>query len=272
MKWFRFYDEALDDPKVQQLPPILFKHWVNLLCLANTGKPRGTLPALSDIAFRLRLSEAKASDALSLFIHAGLIELQDDGLYWMHNWAARQRASDDVAERVRKHRETVTGNESVTLPETPRKLSRASDTDTDTDTDTEQKQNGEPPVGPPPPAEPAEPAKPRPVPKARASQIPDDFALTPVMAGFAEHKGLSPPEIAAEAEKFRDHYQATGKTMVDWAAAWRTWVVRSIEFRTSDRPTNGTHPVRAPSQKDLARQSHERLRARIAAQELEESA
>ena len=268
MKWLRLYDDVLDDPKVQQLSPALFKHWINLLCLANMGKPRGTLPSLFDIAFRLRLSDAKTATVLTDLMVVGLIELQD-GHTWMHGWNERQRASDDVAERVRKHRDTVTGNESVTLHETPRKLSRASDTDTDT----EQKQNGGPPVGPPPPpAEPAEPDKPRPVPKARPTRVPETFAVTDRLAEFAAAKGLSPPEIAAEAEKFRDHYQATGKTMVDWAAAWRTWVVRSIEFRTADRPTNGTHPVRAPSQKDLARQSHERLRARIAAQELEESA
>ena len=24
MRWFRFYDEVLDDPKVQRLPPALF--------------------------------------------------------------------------------------------------------------------------------------------------------------------------------------------------------------------------------------------------------
>ena len=41
-RWFRFYNEALDDPKVQKLPPALFKSWVNLLCL--TARHDGTLP------------------------------------------------------------------------------------------------------------------------------------------------------------------------------------------------------------------------------------
>ena len=42
-QWLRLYDDVLDDPEVQRLPPDLFKHWVNLLCLANKGTLRGTL-------------------------------------------------------------------------------------------------------------------------------------------------------------------------------------------------------------------------------------
>ena len=53
-RWFRFYDEALDDPKVQRLAPHLFKTWINLLCLAS--KEDGTMPSNDDIAFRLRIS------------------------------------------------------------------------------------------------------------------------------------------------------------------------------------------------------------------------
>jgi hypothetical protein len=30
-------------------------------------------------------------------------------------------------------------------------------------------------------------------------------------------------DIAVETQKFRDHHAAHGKTMADWAAAWRTW-------------------------------------------------
>jgi len=33
--WFRFYNDALDNPKVQLLPSDLFKTWVNLLCIAS---------------------------------------------------------------------------------------------------------------------------------------------------------------------------------------------------------------------------------------------
>lgn len=57
-RWFRFYDEALDDPKVQRLPGEDFKAWVNMLALAS--KHGGQLPAIGDMAFALRMDERHA--------------------------------------------------------------------------------------------------------------------------------------------------------------------------------------------------------------------
>ena len=45
MKWFRFYHDAIDDPKVQRLPGDVFKFWVNLLCLASRSNERGVVTA-----------------------------------------------------------------------------------------------------------------------------------------------------------------------------------------------------------------------------------
>lgn len=112
MQWFRFYSEALDDPKVQRLPGDLFKAWVNLLCLANEQAERGTLPSLDDIAFRLRLDYQKAEDALLGLKRAGLLELdQETDSYVIHAWAKRQPPSDidsTATERKRRERERKT--------------------------------------------------------------------------------------------------------------------------------------------------------------------
>ena len=54
-RWFRFYDGALNDAKVQRLPAPLFKAWVNLLCLASMHD--GVLPPVADISFSLRIPE-----------------------------------------------------------------------------------------------------------------------------------------------------------------------------------------------------------------------
>lgn len=102
-RWFRFYAEALDDPKVQRLSPHLFKAWVNLLCVA--AHDNGALPSNDDIAFRLRLSCQDAESITSDLTLAGLIDITPNGGRVMHNWAGRQYASDSSAERVRKHRE-----------------------------------------------------------------------------------------------------------------------------------------------------------------------
>ena len=52
-RWFRFYTESLEDPKVQKLDGETYKVWVNLLCLA--AKNDGKLPSVQDIAFALRM-------------------------------------------------------------------------------------------------------------------------------------------------------------------------------------------------------------------------
>jgi hypothetical protein len=38
-RWFRVYDDLVDDPKVQQLDPSLFKALINFWCLAAYHLP-----------------------------------------------------------------------------------------------------------------------------------------------------------------------------------------------------------------------------------------
>src|SRR4051794_4738929 len=110
MPWVRLYDDRLHDPKVEQLSPEVFKHWVNLLCLSNKNDPRGSLPGLNDIAFRLRVSPKKAVGIVRSLVNAELIEeCTDEPLSFRpHNWDDRQKRSDNVADRVSKHRRNVT--------------------------------------------------------------------------------------------------------------------------------------------------------------------
>lgn len=137
MKWFRFYHEALDDPKVQMLPPELFKTWVNLLCIASRETLRGTLPETSVLAFQLRISNAEVTEAVSELVERGLLDEHEEGFLAPHNWSERQPESDDVAQRVAAHRakqqakpekrtRNVTSNVTVTPPE-----ERRGDTDTE---------------------------------------------------------------------------------------------------------------------------------------------
>lgn len=102
-RWFRMYSDILDDPKVQKLPPDLFKAWVNLLCLAS--RHDGVLPDMEDIAFALRLSQEVTRDIVVTLSQRGLLD-DENGLA-PHNWAERQFKSDtaeDARERKRKQR------------------------------------------------------------------------------------------------------------------------------------------------------------------------
>jgi hypothetical protein len=101
-RWFRYYDDALDDPKVQRLSSDLFRTWVNLLCLAS--KSDGKLPSVDDVAFKLRISVQDAQQRLEDLILAGLIDILPDKSLSPHNWSGRQFVSDSSALRVQKHR------------------------------------------------------------------------------------------------------------------------------------------------------------------------
>lgn len=111
--WFRFYNEVVDDPKVQKLPPIVFRTWVNFMCIAS--KHGGVLPEIEDIAYRLRVTPMRAGAMLDQLVYAGLFEWTD-GIAHPHNWQGRQFQSDVSTERVKRFRNAkrntpVTANE-----------------------------------------------------------------------------------------------------------------------------------------------------------------
>jgi hypothetical protein len=125
-RWFRFYEESLNDPKVQRLAGETFKAWVNLLCLASKDE-EGILPSLSDIAFALRLSDEQTSDLLN---HLYQLELLDEVevpnapmSYTPHNWKGRQYKSDvtdpTAPKRQKAYRERIKDrNATVTVTPT----------------------------------------------------------------------------------------------------------------------------------------------------------
>lgn len=132
-RWFRMYDDLLDDPKVQRLPPDLFKAWVNLLCLASRNN--GNLPCVGDIAFALRIDEAVAGQIVGALADRGLLDECNDEVK-PHNWNSRQFKSDrdDTAaerQRAKRERDRMRSEENVTRDTSV--TSRPPETDTDTE-------------------------------------------------------------------------------------------------------------------------------------------
>lgn len=111
--WFRFYSEALDDPKVQSLPADMFKAWVNLLCIAS--KTSGALPSIDQLAFHLRCDIETANAFHEELSKRGLIDVGARGSR-IHSWDKRQYKSDTSTERVKRFRKR-SENVSVTPPE-----------------------------------------------------------------------------------------------------------------------------------------------------------
>lgn len=124
-RWFRMYNEALDDPKCQSLNGNDFKGWVNVLLLAC--RHDGVLPAMEDVAFALRLNIASARKLIKTLSAHGLIDPSgtDDSVGAPHGWHNRQYKSDVSTDRVKRFRngkrnvsEAVSPDVSVTPPDT----------------------------------------------------------------------------------------------------------------------------------------------------------
>lgn len=125
-RWFRFYGDAINNPKVLRLSDAMFRAWVTLLCIASQYD--GILPKSSDIALILRLKPHKVAEWLTVLTTADLLDCLEDGTFRPHNWNERQFQSDVSSTRVKRFRERQR-NVSSTVTETP--------------PDTEQKQRTE---------------------------------------------------------------------------------------------------------------------------------
>lgn len=215
-RWFRFYDDALNDPKVQKLPAALFKTWVNLLCLASAND--GALGTLDDIAFGLRLSLKETTRAMQALEDAGLVDRRQHprgDILEPHNWHGRQYSSDSSAERMRRHRERKRdGAETSPVTANGRHIDRHSDAaeQNRTDSDTEQSRTEQTTASPE-------------APPTRGSRLgiatlPEDWRAFCKQ----ERPELDPERVFIE---FRDYWAAVpgqrGRKL-DWFATWRNRV------------------------------------------------
>jgi hypothetical protein len=117
-RWFRFYDDTLNDPKALKLTDSQFRGWVGLLCVAS--KHGGTFPPVEDLALMLRTTPQKVAALLVGLEKAELVDRDETGSR-PHNWNARQYKSDVSTTRVKQFRErqrNVSCNGSETPSET----------------------------------------------------------------------------------------------------------------------------------------------------------
>jgi hypothetical protein len=222
-RWFRLYDELLDDPKVQMLSPGDFKGWVNLLCLASRND--GKLPDTSSIAFALRETEDAVSTLLGRLLNGGLIERRSGGTdgahYAPYKWDERQYKSDTSTDRVKRFRKRCkTADE--TAPET------------EAETDTEERKTIANAIVKKP--------------DFRGSRLPDDWVPKPLIEKTAAMVTAWPAGmLERELSKFRDHWLKTpgakGRSL-DWDASYRNWLRNADERKprlVHDRPNNSLH-------------------------------
>lgn len=112
-KWFRFYTDAMRNPKVARLSDREFRLWVRLLAIAAEND--GAIPSPDDLKHVLNARLDHLLTGVEGLISIGLIDRKGNG-YEPHNWSKFQYKSDTSTERVHKHREKR--NVSETPPDT----------------------------------------------------------------------------------------------------------------------------------------------------------
>lgn len=112
-RWFRFYADALRNPKVLRLSDKDFRLWMKLLAVASEND--GKLAPAEDLRMILSMRLDHLQGGLDRLISGGLIDRLGHG-YEPHGWAKYQYKSDVSTERVRKHRDKR--NVSETPPDT----------------------------------------------------------------------------------------------------------------------------------------------------------
>ena len=124
MRWLRLYVETMDDPKVMQLDPKVFRAWVICLCLAKEGNAGyGIIPPASVVAFKLHVSESAAAKYIAELVEKQLIDVSESGST-PHNWNGRQYVSDVSTSRVKRFRNrqiAVSGNDDETFQKRPQR-------------------------------------------------------------------------------------------------------------------------------------------------------
>jgi hypothetical protein len=152
-QWFRFYGDAINDPKILKLPEVTRWRWTALLSAAS--KNEGVVPAVDDLALMLRLTMQQTLELITTLERAKLIDKTEGG-YVPHNWGGRQYVTDVAdptsASRSKRYRKRVRdGSDGTVTPDRDATVTvhrdgrdgavSAKRPDSETDTDSEADQN-----------------------------------------------------------------------------------------------------------------------------------
>lgn len=216
-RWFRIYDDVINDPKVLRLPEAMRWHWVAVLCVAS--KNDGEMPSIDDVALHLRMNKHKAAAVLAGLHNAELLDKTETG-FVPHNWNGRQYKSDVSTPRVKRFRERER-NVSETPPET--------EADTEADTEAEKKEAPSLRSGGA---------------RNRGARLPEDFSLSDDLIEFAAKHGFAGDPLAGIFHDFKDYWHARAGPQgvkLDWPATWRRWIREEAKRGKPKGNGNGPH-------------------------------
>ena len=205
--WIKLYHEIIDDPKMGKLTDRLFRRTIQLFLIAGDFGDEGILPAVDDMAWRLRMSAEELETDLADLASTGIVHNSSDR--WMVTKFTDRQAASTGTERWRQWRDRQRKENYYQTPHQrePNETLSEPDIDIDIETDKEEKLNGASAD-----AEPPEPAK-----KASKKKPPGVKKRDPL---------LDHPAIIAYREEFHYHVQIPWReevcSTVDDPEKWKT--------------------------------------------------
>lgn len=235
MGWVRVDDSFYDHPKFAKAGPLGIAQWLAALAWSNRNLQNGKVPKsvsrrLLDwegVAWKMwgndlfgAGEDAEADEVSELLVDCGLWEAADGG-YLIHDYDKYQPS----AEQIQAARLEVSKKKSDAGRKGAAKRWQNGKPDGTAIAEgmAKPKQNDSPNPNPNSVSKETERRK-------KTSALPPDFEITDGMFKWAQKKGLSDPVIVREGEKFINHHRAKGSKMLDWNAAWRTWILRCLEY------------------------------------------
>lgn len=230
--WFRWHHGSVTDPKFQlvakkagvRLGDVLVV-WSFILESASANQDRGVIGQIDfeTLDFLIGAEDGASIRILDAMTQRGLISGDR-----IAKWEERQpkREDDTAAERKRRQRErehelsassSVTNSESQTVTQSHAEVTQCHDRE---EKSREEKNIKEP--------------KGSLLAANRRTRLPIDFLPSESGTEYAVQRGI---DIERELSSFRNHHGAKGSTMVDWQAAWRTWVDKAVLYAKPARNT-----------------------------------
>ena len=101
--WIKLYIGMIDDPHMALLPDWLWRRAIELFLLAGENGDDGLLPPVKGMAWRLRISVEKVTEALQALSKVGVVYETQPGYWYVADFDLLQ-APMNSTERVREHR------------------------------------------------------------------------------------------------------------------------------------------------------------------------
>lgn len=249
--WLRLWHEMPNDPKWRTIARVsgqplslVQAMFVHLLVDASRNVTRGHITvAAEDLASALDATEEQINSVFSAMQGRVL-----DG-QCLSGWSRRQPIREDLgnpetgakcaSERKKEQRER---DKKVQLAAASLVVTPCHEESQQIRLDSDKDNKKPNPLSPPSPETPPSETlhdPPLAKPKRRA-RLPNPFNLTPAMREWAVERAPA-VNLALETERFVNYYRGNGKTMADWCATWRNWMLKAqdgLDRRATGPPAN----------------------------------